>query len=309
MQTSKNCCPLCNLYNKYPGFDYCCRTCNKTNGQNHGQSCQRIICSKKLGLNQSHNQQKSCCSLCNLYNKYPGFNYCCRTCHKTNGQNHGQSCQRIKCNKYQNQNINQNINQNKNQTNCSNLYNGSTTICFYKSSQPYYEFTNFYPAPITIDNKTYSTSEHYFQSQKFASTNNTIAENIRHTLTPREAFDIANDQQNKQFIRSDWHSGYKDKAMKQALKAKFTQHANLKQLLLNTNTKKLVEHTTNDNYWGDNGDGTGQNKLGQFLMEIRDKLKRGILRRENLYYDKYIKYKMKYLDLKDELDATDFESP
>ena len=36
---------------------------------------------------------------------------------------------------------------------------------------------------------------------------------------------------------------------------------------------KLVEHTTNDSYWGDGGDGRGRNMLGQLLMQVRDELR------------------------------------
>lgn len=32
----------------------------------------------------------------------------------------------------------------------------------------------------------------------------------------------------------------------------------------------LIEHTTKDNYWGDGGDGSGQNKLGKALMKLRE---------------------------------------
>lgn len=34
-----------------------------------------------------------------------------------------------------------------------------------------------------------------------------------------------------------------------------------------------MEHTFNDSYWGDGGDGTGKNRLGVLLMDIRDTLK------------------------------------
>ena len=33
------------------------------------------------------------------------------------------------------------------------------------------------------------------------------------------------------------------------------------------------EHTTNDSYWGDGGNGSGQNKLGHLLMQVRDELR------------------------------------
>ena len=61
--------------------------------------------------------------------------------------------------------------------------------------------------------------------------------------------------------------------MRQAVMAKFTQDDELKKTLLATGDSKLVEHTANDSYWGDGGDGTGKNMLGRILMETREKLK------------------------------------
>lgn len=40
-----------------------------------------------------------------------------------------------------------------------------------------------------------------------------------------------------------------------------------------TGDAKLVEHTENDDYWGDGGDGSGRNMLGQLLMKVRRKLR------------------------------------
>ena len=58
--------------------------------------------------------------------------------------------------------------------------------------------------------------------------------------------------------------------MLKALLAKFIQHKGLRMLLIKTGSRQLVEHTSNDNFWGDGGDGTGQNNLGKLLMKIRD---------------------------------------
>ena len=60
--------------------------------------------------------------------------------------------------------------------------------------------------------------------------------------------------------------------MREALRAKFTQHPALRSLLLSTGDETIVEHTENDNYWGDGGDGSGRNRLGVLLMELREKL-------------------------------------
>ncbi len=42
---------------------------------------------------------------------------------------------------------------------------------------------------------------------------------------------------------------------------------------LATGDSKIVEHTENDRYWGDGGDGSGQNRLGQILMRVRAELR------------------------------------
>ena len=59
-----------------------------------------------------------------------------------------------------------------------------------------------------------------------------------------------------------------------ALYAKFTQHERLTKMLLDTGDRKLVEHTTRDSYWGDGGDGSGQNRLGKLLMKLREELRK-----------------------------------
>ena len=72
-------------------------------------------------------------------------------------------------------------------------------------------------------------------------------------------------------IRKNWDK-FKDNVMYDALKAKFAQHEELRKLLIETEDKILIEHTENDSYWGDGGDGTGKNKLGKLLMKLRNTL-------------------------------------
>lgn len=47
----------------------------------------------------------------------------------------------------------------------------------------------------------------------------------------------------------------------------------LREVLLATGGARIVEHTENDAYWGDGGDGGGKNKLGQVLMSVREELR------------------------------------
>ncbi|CAF4219930.1 unnamed protein product, partial [Adineta steineri] len=127
---------------------------------------------------------------------------------------------------------------------------------------------NFYPAPIQLDGYTWPTVEHYFQAQKFVS-NEMHFKNILGLATPREAFDYVRTY--KSLRRSDWEN-VKDDIMFKACLAKFQQHPKLKELLLSTGDRTLIEHTKNDSYWGDGGDGTGRNQLGITLMKVRDYL-------------------------------------
>lgn len=73
-------------------------------------------------------------------------------------------------------------------------------------------------------------------------------------------------------IRADWEQ-VKDELMKTALLAKFRQNKDIREILLSTGDAQLVEHTRNDRYWGDGGDGSGKNKLGLLLMEVRAELR------------------------------------
>ncbi|UXI67933.1 NADAR family protein [Tahibacter amnicola] len=142
-------------------------------------------------------------------------------------------------------------------------------IRFYRTTDDYGEFSNFARYSIFVDGKRWPTSEHYFQAMKFhdeASRNE-----IRRASTPAQAAEKGRDRKRK--LRNDWES-VKDEVMRKALIAKFTQHDELRQLLLDTGDAWLIEHTANDSYWGDGGDGSGKNKLGQLLMQVRDQIRK-----------------------------------
>lgn len=142
------------------------------------------------------------------------------------------------------------------------------TINFYLVDDAYGAFSNFASYPIMLDDKLWPTTEHYFQAQKFVGTEH--EEQIRLELSPMKAARMGRDR--KRPLRQDWDT-IKDDAMRTALMAKFTQYLELRSLLLETGNATIVEHTENDSYWGDGGDGTGLNMLGIMLMEIRVKLR------------------------------------
>jgi hypothetical protein len=143
-------------------------------------------------------------------------------------------------------------------------------IKFYRTNEvPYGLFSNFDTKhPITIDGVKWPTTEHYFQAQKFAGTGHVEA--VRQAPKPRDAADMGRDRSRP--LRADWEQ-VKDDVMRTAVRAKFTQHGDMLALLLNTGDAELIEHTTNDSYWADGGDGSGKNMLGKILMEIREELR------------------------------------
>lgn len=143
-------------------------------------------------------------------------------------------------------------------------------IHFYSTRGDFGCFSNFYRAPISVDGKNWPTSEHFFQAQKFVGTPH--EGEVRRAKSPSEAASMGRDR--KRPLRRDWES-VKEDVMYRALVAKFTQHADLRDVLLGTGDAILVEHTVNDSYWGDGGDGSGKNRLGHLLMRLRMELREG----------------------------------
>lgn len=141
-------------------------------------------------------------------------------------------------------------------------------INFYSTSGDYGCFSNFSRHAVFLKGKRWPTSEHYFQAQKFAGEPD--EEEIRGANKPMLAAQMGRDR--KRPLRRDWEK-VKERVMLEALRAKFTQHEELTAVLLSTGDAKLVEHTANDDYWGDGGDGSGKNRLGALLMQVREELR------------------------------------
>ena len=142
-------------------------------------------------------------------------------------------------------------------------------IRFYRANeQPYGAFSNLYRRPVEFEGEVYPTSEHAYQAGKarkpavkawlMAAPSPALLAMAAHGLY---YWDIAPGWSKTKFDR-----------MKRVLTAKFTQHEDLKELLLSTGSARLVESATVDNevnrLWGE-VNGVGKNKLGELLMEVR----------------------------------------
>ena len=143
-----------------------------------------------------------------------------------------------------------------------------TEIKFYRVNDAYGYLSNFAPYPFEINGLIWSTSEHYFQAQKFL--DKAIQEKIRRLKSPMDAALEGRNRENP--LRSDWDV-VKDDIMRLAVFEKVCQNPASRRELFAAGRATLIEHTKNDNYWADNGDGTGKNMLGIILMETRKRLK------------------------------------
>ena len=142
------------------------------------------------------------------------------------------------------------------------------TIYFYSTQGEHGCFSNFSRHSFWLDERQWKTSEHYFQAQKFAADIEHY-DLVFHAKTPSEAAKMGRDRSFP--MRIDWET-VKDDMMRKALHAKFTQNEDIKQILLSTKDHDLVEETTDDYYWGCGTDGTGKNRLGLLLVELRNEL-------------------------------------
>ncbi len=142
------------------------------------------------------------------------------------------------------------------------------TLRFYGVHDPLGCFSNFSAHPVRIAGKTWPTTEHYFQAQKFAGTEH--EDLVRLAKSPMIAARLGRSR--KRPLRRDWEK-VKDQVMRTAVEAKVRQHEDVRAALLGTGEEELVEAAPRDSYWGCGSDGKGRNRLGQILMDVRTALR------------------------------------
>jgi DNA-directed RNA polymerase II subunit RPB2 len=120
-----------------------------------------------------------------------------------------------------------------------------------------------------IGRQTWPTVEHYYQAMKFP-TEPTYQEEIRLAPSASRAKKMGLDRGHA--LRGDWDA-IKERIMKDALRAKFTQNPGLLSLLQSTGAKRLDNVAPQDAYWGTGVRGRGRNRLGALLEEVRDELR------------------------------------
>ncbi|HEX7121446.1 MAG TPA: NADAR family protein [Gemmatimonadaceae bacterium] len=163
-------------------------------------------------------------------------------------------------------------------------------VCFYRSNErPYGAFSNLYRCRVDVAGATYPTSEHAYQALKprdarvrdwlLAAPSPSLVALAAHALPSDEA-DAAEIMRRTADALLGFHtrpgwSRLRYPWMLACLRAKFTQHDDLRDLLLGTGDRLIVEAGRIDDdagrRWGV-VNGRGQNYLGRMLMRVRAEL-------------------------------------
>lgn len=142
-------------------------------------------------------------------------------------------------------------------------------IRFYRANEkPFGAFSNLYKRAVSFEGTTYPTSEHAYQAGKALKP--AVRQWILSAPTPALAAMAAHGLYVWDVV-PNW-AQIKFDRMRAVLRAKFDQHADLRELLLSTGSARLVEAGTVNNavnrLWGE-VNGKGENMLGVMLMELR----------------------------------------
>ena len=155
-------------------------------------------------------------------------------------------------------------------------------------------FSNFSSHEVTYKGITYKNSEAAFQAQKFKDEN---VKRLFKSLDPSKAKALGRakiiflnpegeyyknklpsgiGQRSNEFIKhtmkSDWDK-IRVEEMYQIVKNKYEQNQDIKEVLLSTGERELIEgNTWGDKFWGKVA-GVGSNFLGRILMQIRYELR------------------------------------
>lgn len=132
----------------------------------------------------------------------------------------------------------------------------------------FYMFSNFSAFSVEWKGVLWMTVEHAYQAAKFD--DQSIIQAIREAHSPYDAKRIAHeheDKMDKSFFQK------KVAIMKSLVEAKVDQHIYVRESLVNTGDREIIEDSPEDTFWGWGQDKSGQNMLGKIWVEIREELK------------------------------------
>jgi len=141
-------------------------------------------------------------------------------------------------------------------------------------------FSQWFPAPFTVEEKIYATAEHWMMAKKALLFNDDEQfQKILFSDGPEKVKECGRAVKN--FDPVLWNKHAYDIVVQGNLH-KFSTHENMKQFLISTGNAVIVEASATDKIWGigtsnyetDVTKWNGTNLLGFALMEVRDILKK-----------------------------------
>lgn len=146
-------------------------------------------------------------------------------------------------------------------------------------------FSQWFPCTFVVDHITYCSTEQYMMAQKaLLFDDNETYEKIMSSTNSKEIKELG--RQVKSFDEREWIL-WRESIVLEGNYAKFSQNDILREKLLNTKNKTLVEASTHDRIWGigldkddfralDRDTWLGQNLLGKILTEIKNYLRNDV---------------------------------
>lgn len=131
-------------------------------------------------------------------------------------------------------------------------------VLFYEGR--HYVFSNF------------SSFEHAYQAAKFNEARaRHVEKRIEMARSAHDAKKIA--REFSEYRRPDWGDEVKLKVMEEIVRAKLAQHPFIRECLLETGDRVIIEDSPKDSFWGRGTDWQGHNHLGRLWMKLRAELR------------------------------------
>lgn len=128
-------------------------------------------------------------------------------------------------------------------------------------------FSTIKALPFSLEEQQWKTAEHYYQACKFKGMG------YARTIIDADSGEQAHQLGNRWLKRkvSDWKKN-RQLYMTRGLYRTVMEYPEIKQALLDTGDRLLIETSQYDYFWGIGRDQRGQNTLGKIWMDIRRKL-------------------------------------
>ncbi|KAG6895866.1 hypothetical protein C0993_009015 [Termitomyces sp. T159_Od127] len=146
---------------------------------------------------------------------------------------------------------------------------------YFNQNTPYAGFLNHSPHSVSYERTTYPTAAHLIEASKFlpeTPANAGVASAIRAAPDLADVYRLAGAHRAAQNEVAQDGEAYMH-TMQRVMYLKFTQHAELAEMLRATGEARLVYDDPSDSFWGGGVDGEGKNELGCMLESVRAMLR------------------------------------